>query len=198
MGVAFPETTTSTFVHELGHIYRRPHAPCGGASSPDEAYPYAGAKLGSWGYDFQTHELFEPTTHVDFMSYCSPEWISDYSYQQILERIIVVNQHAAFRRLAGPSEASAYRTLRVTADGQASWGLELRPRFGPPGDPTTLQALDMQGNLLEEVPAFFEDGPDGERAFFVPAGRVGWHAIHVPGGPTLPYAGQSSNTPFAR
>jgi hypothetical protein len=198
MGVGFANGAADTFVHELGHIYRRPHAPCGGASTPDEAYPYPDAGLGSWGYDFQTRELFDPATHVDFMSYCSPDWISDYNYQLILERIIVVNRHAVFRRFPGARAPTAFRTLRVTKNGQARWGLDLQPLLDPPGDPVTLQALDAKGGVLEEFRATFEDGADGEQAFFVPAGHADWQAIQVPGGPAVPYAEVTQNKPFKR
>ena len=198
MGVGFPDSAAGTFVHELGHIYRRPHSPCGGAAAPDVSYPYADAGLGSWGYDLQTRELFDPATHVDFMSYCSPDWISDYNYQLILERIIVVNRHAVFRRIPGPDAPRAFRTLRVAKNGQARWGLDLHAQLDPPGDPINLQALDAQGTVLEEVPATFEAGPDGEQSFFIPAGHAGWYAIQVPGGPTARYAEPTQNKPFKR
>jgi hypothetical protein len=196
MGIGFADAAASTFVHELGHIYRRPHSPCGGAGSPDENYPYPVAGLGSWGYDLQTRELFDPATHVDFMSYCSPDWISDYNYQLILERIIVVNQQAT-KHVAARGTPPPYRTLRVSPSGQARWGLTLHPRLVPPGDPTTLKVLDAQG-AVEEVPAYFEEGPDGETSYFVPAGHAGWTTIQVPGGPAVPYAGTTVNTPFGR
>lgn len=198
MGLGFTDTAAGTFVHELGHIYRRPHSPCGGAAAPDISYPYEAAGLGSWGYDLQTRELFDPASHVDFMSYCSPDWISDYNYQLILERIIVVNRHAVFRRIPGPDAPRALRTLRVTRAGQAQWGLDLPAQLDAPGDPITLRALDAQGGLVEEVQATFEDGPDGEQSFFIPAGHTSWYAIQVPGGPTAPYAQASQNTPFRR
>jgi Peptidase M66 len=209
MGVGFPESAASTFVHELGHIYRRPHAPCGGAAAPDENYPYPNAGLGSWGYDLETRELFDPQNHVDFMSYCSPDWISDYNYQQILERIIVVNQRATLQ-VEGtapgaplpapppPGPAQAFRTLRVSKAGRASWGLELHARLAPPGDPIHLKALNAAGAVVEELAATFEDGPEGEQAYFIPAGHADWHAIQVPGGPLVSYAGTTQNKPFKR
>ena len=209
MGVGFPESAATTFVHELGHIYRRPHAPCGGAASPDESYPYPNAGLGSWGYDLETRELFDPQNHVDFMSYCAPDWISDYNYQQILERIIVVNQRASLQQIEGsspksptppppPGAAQTFRTLRISKSGQASWGLDLRVRLAPPGDPIRIKALDPTGTVVEELAATFEDGPEGEQAYFIPAGHANWHAIQVPGGPLVPYAAPTQNTPFKR
>ncbi|HVY30133.1 MAG TPA: M66 family metalloprotease [Polyangiaceae bacterium] len=197
MGVAFPETAAGTFVHELGHIYRRPHAPCGNPASPDASYPYTGAKLGSWGYDFQTHEIFDPETHFDFMSYCGPDWISDYNYQQILERIVVVNQRAFSRRLPADLPHD-YRTLRVAKNGATRWGLDLHPQFEPPGDPLNVKVLDAQGALLTETRAYLESSPEGEDAYFIPAGHPEWHAIQVPGGAIVPFAAQTSYGPFRR
>jgi len=200
VGVGFTEAAAGTFVHELGHIHRRPHAPCGSVTAPDETYPYPDAGLGSWGYDLGTRELFDPGTHVDFMSYCSPAWISDYNYQLILERIVLVNRHAGavFRRVPAPGAPTTFRTLRVAKNGQARWGLDLHPAFEPPGDPLTLEALDAQGAVLTEFLATFEQGPDDEQSFFVPAGQAGWQAVRVPGGPTLAYDAASQNEPFKR
>lgn len=198
MGIGYIDVAAGTFVHELGHIYRRPHAPCGGAAGADETYPYPEAALGSWGYDVKTKELFDPGTHVDFMSYCSPEWISDYNYQLLLERIIVVNQRAGMQVLPPPGLPQVLRTVLVSEAGQARWGLELRPRSQPPGDPATVEVLDAQGNVLTQVVAYHELVADGEQAYFVPAAHAGWHAVRVPGAAPIPYSGVTKNQPFTR
>jgi hypothetical protein len=202
MGIGFRDSAAGTFVHELGHIYRRPHAPCGGAAGPDESYPYAEANLGSYGFDILTHELFDPANHVDFMSYCSPEWISDYNYQQILERIVVVNEHASLaaqllQRKKGQPRRT-FRSLLVSHDGQARWGLDLHPLLQPPGDPVQVEVLDAQGNVLRVVTAYREEGADGQHALFVPAGEAGWSAVRAPGLAPLEYAGVTRNRPFSR
>lgn len=72
--------------HELGHNYKLSHAACGGAGTPDPAYPYPNAQLGSgdhytWGYLFDTSSFFDPRgadTH-DMMSYCGGSTFSDYN-----------------------------------------------------------------------------------------------------------------------
>jgi hypothetical protein len=198
MGIGYIDAAAGTFVHELGHIYRRPHAPCGGAAGPDETYPYPEAALGSWGYDIKTKELFDPGTHVDFMSYCSPEWISDYNYQLLLERIIVVNQRAGMQVLPPPGLPQVFRTILVSEAGQARWGLDLRPRSAPPGDPLTVEVLDAQGNVLTQVVAYHELVADGEHAYFVPAPHAGWHSVRVPGAAPMLYSGVTTNQPFTR
>ena len=70
--------------HEWGHNWGRLHAPCGGASSPDPAYPYAGGVTGVYGYD-QTAGTVELPTEHDLMGYCNNEWISDYTYNHVLD-----------------------------------------------------------------------------------------------------------------
>lgn len=77
------EEALQTCQHELGHTMGRYHAPCGGAAGPDPTYPYAGAKIGSWGYDAKLKQLMQPMGYVDLMSYCSPAWVSDYNYRAV-------------------------------------------------------------------------------------------------------------------
>jgi Metallo-peptidase family M12 len=70
--------------HELGHNFGRNHAPCGGPSGPDPSYPYAGASIGVWGLDLPAMQLKAPGTYKDLMSYCNPDWVSDYNYMAVL------------------------------------------------------------------------------------------------------------------
>ncbi len=69
--------------HELGHNWGRSHSPCGGASNPDPSYPYANGRTGTTGYDIAFGVLHAPS-EFDVMSYCHPEWISDYTYAGVL------------------------------------------------------------------------------------------------------------------
>lgn len=71
-----------TLRHESGHNFDRPHSPCG--VSGDSAYPYTGATLGTtWGYDRRTGKFLDPSATKDFMSYCSPGWVSDWTYDHV-------------------------------------------------------------------------------------------------------------------
>ncbi len=73
----------STGAHELGHNWNRDHAPCGGPAGVDQAYPYPNARIGVFGFDLVTRAVQDPDRR-DVMSYCSPEWVSDYTYEGIL------------------------------------------------------------------------------------------------------------------
>jgi hypothetical protein len=92
-----------TIVHELGHNHGREHAPCGGPAGPDAAYPYPNAAIGVRGWDHAEDLIIDPVTpdpelgmaYTDVMSYCWPQWWSDYSWRALLERVRLVSAMAA-------------------------------------------------------------------------------------------------------
>jgi hypothetical protein len=89
VGVGYPGPIASeTMVHEVGHAHGREHAPCGLYGQPaDRNYPYSGARIGSWGNDVVSGELFNPANTVDMMSYCQNIWVSDYTFFALYERM---------------------------------------------------------------------------------------------------------------
>lgn len=70
--------------HEVGHAMARAHAPCGDPSWPDPNYPdyapYPSGSIGEFGVSMRTAQIFDPQFSRDFMSYCSNEWVSPYTY----------------------------------------------------------------------------------------------------------------------
>ena len=161
------------FAHELGHNLGRPHTPCDepvtNPGAVDSDYPWPDGRIGVWGHDFGDGDggdrgngpglghLFNPEGYRDLMSYCYPQWISDYSFTRMLEF-----------RLAGAGSAgisaSAYAADRGAARGDMLllWGgaengeLRLEPAFvratspqlpSRPG-PYRLSGLDAMGRIL--------------------------------------------------
>lgn len=129
--------------HELGHNFGRSHAPCGGVSSSDPNYPYAGGVTGQWGYDLVAGAL-KPPTSTDLMGYCGNNWISDYTYQGVMSQ----------RGLAPPAQVGATREPSLIVWGRIRDGeVILEPAFEAvtearmprsPG-PNLLQGFDAAG-----------------------------------------------------
>jgi hypothetical protein len=84
LGVDWPDWRAETVAHEWGHNFNRLHVDCGGPPGIDPNYPYAGGRLGHNGYDSRTNEIRPLDTHHDLMSYCSPTWSSDYTYEAVM------------------------------------------------------------------------------------------------------------------
>lgn len=76
---AFGQPSFRVMTHEVGHNFGLLHAPCGVEGDPN--YPYPGAPTQTWGYDRFANALQAPTLK-DIMSYCSPNWVSDYHYDK--------------------------------------------------------------------------------------------------------------------
>ena len=73
-------------LHELGHNFGLRHAPCGSANGPDPDFPHGEGSIGVWGLDQRTGGYLPPAT-ADVMGYCRLQWISDYNYNNIYERV---------------------------------------------------------------------------------------------------------------
>jgi hypothetical protein len=81
-----------TMAHELGHACGLPHSPCGVGGDPNfPAYePYdaggvAHAFIGEYGLNINDGTIMSPATFRDWMSYCSPDWVSLYNYGRLLD-----------------------------------------------------------------------------------------------------------------
>jgi hypothetical protein len=151
---AFP-AASRLVAHELGHNLGRRHAPCGNASGIDPWYPHVGATLGSPGYDIVAGHVVAPETHRDYMSYCMPQWASDYTYDGILQ----------WRRNdphARAEDAAMAANAAADADGLLLWGrvqsggatlnpafsLRARPVLPETGGPHELRGLAADGAVV--------------------------------------------------
>lgn len=157
-------SASGVFAHELGHNFGRRHAPCPShISSLDSSFPYPEGVIGQVGLDDGT--LLDPETKRDIMSYCRPRWISDYTYEGILD----------FRGTAPGSPQAASSPPR-----QASlvlWGVigpdwatlrpafeaETRPSLPESAGPYSIEGTDAHGRVLfshafEGVETGKEDG----------------------------------------
>jgi hypothetical protein len=115
LGVGFSdETSVETALHELGHLHGRDHAPCS-AGDVDAGFPHADGSIGRWGYDLISDALRPPEQHRDFMGYCAPTWVSDYTYAGLYSRMWALSGVQARR-----TTLHRYAVLRVGIDGRLS------------------------------------------------------------------------------
>jgi hypothetical protein len=71
-----------TYVHETGHNQGRAHSPCHPQvdRNPDDTYPYENGSIGAWGWNINSGSFYSPNSFVDYMSYCNPVWVSDWTW----------------------------------------------------------------------------------------------------------------------
>jgi hypothetical protein len=145
-GVDFgTEDSAWTAAHEIGHEFGRYHAPCD-TSGADVDYPYAGGAIGVWGYDPRSRTFLPPTT-TDFMGYCDPQWISDYTWSAMFTRNLAVTPLSS-----SSSGRSAARTpmLLVRTGGEAGTVMVGVRTVRPPRTAATrfYRYLDARGRVL--------------------------------------------------
>lgn len=190
--------------HELGHNMNLGHAPCGGPSGVDPDYPYFDGTTGAWGYDVLSGSLVSPQ-NFDLMSYCSPDWISDFHFVKAL----------IYRR----SEETPVPAARAaSATNLLLWGevndlgeLILHPAFAvdaPPvlpetGGPYRINGEDEAGNTLFALSfgaAEIADADGSVFAFVLPV-RTDWldrlHRIALSGPEGLNTIDRSGERPAA-
>lgn len=92
--------------HELGHGYYRHHANFCGATDGDP-YPHPNGQISPvltgnraiYGFDVETQAIYGPDW-TDVMTYCKREWISDFTYEGLMDTIQSLPVTAAKRSQA--------------------------------------------------------------------------------------------------
>jgi hypothetical protein len=194
MGLGYAaEQSYITMAHEVGHNHGRNHAPCvprgGSISGVDQSFPYDGAKVTLWGYDARSKMLLDPAGSTmgnkviedltDIMGYCNRVWMSDYTYDAILSRVVAVN--GTMKVTTNPDVLSLWRTLLLDDKGPR-WGIPVDELAPPAGTPEVAEILDASGTVLENVVVYRTEISDiGAYSVLVPEPKPDWYAVRVTG-----------------
>ena len=144
------------FAHEVGHNMSLRHAPCGGPAQLDPDYPYTDGSIGIHGYDPRADTLVDPST-PDLMSYCHPQWISDFNFKKALEYRLEAEATSSARTAADlPNGSRLLLWGGVDTEGR----LRLDPAFAleaPPKLPTGSGPYRIEGFAPDGASAFAID-----------------------------------------
>jgi hypothetical protein len=183
-----------TLAHELGHQHGRSHSPspCAGVQPEDvdRTFPYTDGGIGVPGLDIRNGNLM-PRSLKDLMGYCSPSWVSDFTYAELARRRALINTQTGAAIAGAPVLAAPYRSAVVSPDGQLSLGQVVWPGAEAIGDRETARVLDAAGRVIAEVDvyrAWLEHGA----GFIVelPEPAPGWAFLELAGSPRLALQGR--------
>lgn len=142
--------------HEVGHNVGRPHVPCSGAeASAVSDYPHPHGEIGVWGHHLIENTILSPQGHKDFMSYCSPRWVSDYGWNHTHAIMREVNSWATNQRDEVFDQQLRVLTGIVGAGGSSIWWLD-EATFDPstfPGTAARPLQFYRDGEMLGAAPA---------------------------------------------
>lgn len=188
LGLAFADVgSAETMAHEVGHNHGRNHSPCvqgGTISGVDANYPHMGGVTGVYGWDSRTSKLLTPD-RTDIMGYCNNRWISEYTYDGILNRVAQVN--GAKSVLLDLASLRTFRVLLVDARG-ARWGIPINEPSPPAGEPEMAEILDASGQVIDTAEVYRTLISDIDAASIqVPKPETSWYAVRVAGAPPVAF-----------
>lgn len=135
--------------HELGHNMNLGHAPCGDPAGVDPDYPYFDGTTGAWGYDVLSGSLVSPQTY-DLMSYCRPEWISDFHFVKALIYRRTEETPVPAARAASATNLLLWGEVNDLAEAvlHPAFVVDAPPALPETGGPYRLTGEDGAGNTL--------------------------------------------------
>ncbi|MGH7789325.1 MAG: hypothetical protein ACRERC_20815, partial [Candidatus Binatia bacterium] len=128
--------------HEIGHAWGQGHTGWCDDFNPFSHYPHPDARISPvldgvnavYGFDAGTRAVYDPTW-TDLMSYCTPIWISDYNYRNLLDAIAI--DLVPFGGRTATTAAAPRQAHWVVAGGldRRSGRIEVQPLFVVPDAP---------------------------------------------------------------
>lgn len=168
-----------TMVHELGHAHGRQHSPCNETSDTLDVDPYFPNEEGSiddWGWDSRSKLLKAPSENKDVMGYCSPNWVSAYTYNGLAYRSLEVNGQLL---LVNSKLVLSWENVLLYADGSARWG-GVSEKMMPVGNNEPAEVLDAAGQVIDETEVIrIPISHAGDAFLYIPRPAANWAAIKM-------------------
>lgn len=165
--VAYSNDNGTVLAQEIGHAFRGGgHVPCRvPPPQPDNCYPiyhtYPRGSIGEFGLDYTTSQVFNPTSTFDFMSYCSPVWVSPYTYVELMNAI-VGGRYTVMATRRAPQSFREYLFLKFRMDREGK--VVVLPSFHlpvpdpgqgiGPESPIYCDLLDAEQQILDSSPCY--------------------------------------------
>ncbi len=200
VGIGFPgEGSAETMAHEVGHAHGLDHAPFCGATAQPNYWPkdpaHDAAHLGSWGYDALNKKMIDPDKTTDLMSYCGANWVSDFHFAKLFQRVKGDNKFYADRvgdfRGVQLSPTWSDGTSPHQSDGVASWEeLTTNQAWIMNGEPRDVQVEMLDGSTVTRTGYYFPFD-------HLPGGKLMVPANAITGAKQLRFASRAISLPTA-
>ncbi len=120
------------------------------------------------------------------MGYCRNQWISDYTYQALVDRIAAVNSNEY--RIADEARIGTYWVMLLNGQRAPRWSVPITEPTEAFGDPELAEVLDAQGTVIEYTTVYRAQLADIDAAtLLIPEPQSSWHAIRVQGAAPLAF-----------
>jgi hypothetical protein len=161
-----------TFVHELGHNQGRAHIFCAGgdAAGVDPSYPYENGIIGVWGFGIRLFQFHSPTASYDYMTYCGPNWVSDWTWSKTFNQIRALTSWDYEGAAAEPQADSEVLIGLLMKDGSETWWTTKGGREPEYWSGAQTVAFEYDGEIIEQ-PAAIELLDDGNVMITAPVPR---------------------------
>ena len=189
LGLAYGDVTSAeTMVHEVGHNHGRNHAPCAppgsSISGVDPSYPYANAAVGVYGWDSRSSTLITPS-YTDIMGYCNMRWLSDYTYDGLLNRVATVDSMSMSELSVPADQVHPWRVALLDARGPR-WGIPIADPQLPMGAAEQAEILDASSSVVASVTVYRTEVSDTDAfSVLVPEPEPGWVSVRLHGAAAL-------------